>query len=54
MQSISSPIEGIESETEKNKEHDEIEQRYLNKKSAIMNEFEKFFLFLQGQILGKP
>ena len=51
LQSISSPIEGIESETVKNKEHDEIEQRYWNKKSAIMNGFEKFFDFYKDKFL---
>ena len=41
VQSISILIECIESETETDKEYDEIEQRYENKKSAIIFNFYK-------------
>ena len=51
VQIISNPIKGIELETETYNEYDEIEQRYENKKSGIMNEFDKFFNFYKSKFL---
>ena len=51
VQSISSPIISIKSETETDKEYDEIEQKHENKKSAIMNGFDKCFNFYKDKFL---
>ena len=51
VQIISNPIKGVESETETYNEYDEIEQRYENKKSGIMNEFDKFFNLYKSKFL---
>ena len=51
MRSISSPIKGIESETETNNEYNETEQTCENKNEWVMNEFDKSFNFYKSKFL---